>query len=122
MKNVKRIRGSVRQDSEEIKEVGLSTYTKTHFGMFEGKGEMVTLRFTNNLLDAVVDRFGTKGAIYQACDGKHFTVTTKVHLSKPFYGWVFGFGNQAKILSPETVKDEFRSELEKLVRMYEPNE
>ena len=55
----------------------LETYTKTHFGMFEGEGENVTIRFTNNLLDAVVDRFGTKGVIYQAHDTKHFTVTTK---------------------------------------------
>ena len=36
MKDVKRIRGSEREGFAEIGEVDLETYTKTHFGMFEG--------------------------------------------------------------------------------------
>ena len=119
MKDVKRIRGSEREGYEEISKVDLETYTKTHFGMFEGEGENVTIRFTNNLLDAVVDRFGTKGVIYQALDRNHFTVTTKVYLSPQFYGWVFGFGNQVKILRPAKVKQEYAEQLKNLIGMYE---
>ena len=122
MKDVKRIRGSEREGFAEIGEVDLETYTKTHFGMFEGVGENVTIRFTNNLLDAVVDRFGTKGVIYQRHDDKHFTVTTKVYISPQFYGWVFGFGNGAKILKPAKVKREYSELLKKLIGMYEYQE
>ena len=122
MKDVKRIRGSEREGYEEISKVDLETYTKTHFGMFEGEGENVTIRFTNNLLDAVVDRFGTKGDIYQAHDTKHFTVTTKVYLSQQFYGWLFGFGNRAKVLRPTKVKQEYAEQLKKLLGMYEHQE
>ncbi len=122
MKDVKRIRGSEREGYEEISKVDLETYTKTHFGMFEGEGENVTIRFTNNLLDAVVDRFGTKGVIYQAHDTKHFTVTTKVYLSQQFYGWLFGFGNRAKVLRPTRVKQEYAEQLKKLLGMYEHQE
>ena len=122
MKDVKRIRGSEREGYEEISKVDLETYTKTHFGMFEGEGENVTIRFTNNLLDAVVDRFGTKGVIYQAHDTKHFTVTTKVYLSQQFYGWLFGFGNRAKVLRPTKVKQEYAEQLKKLLGMYEHQE
>lgn len=122
MKNVKRIRGSERQGGDDINTVDLATYTKTHFGMFEGVGEIITIRFTNNLLDAVVDRFGTTGVVYCACDSRHFDVTTKVYLSKQFYGWVFGFGNQAKIVASERVRQEFREELKKLIGMYEQTE
>ena len=122
MKGVKRIRGSEREGYQEISKVDLETYTKTHFGMFEGEGEMVTLRFTNNLLDAVVDRFGTKGVIYQELGSKHFTVTTKVYLSQQFYGWLFGFGNRVKIMSPTKVKREYAEELKKLIGMYEYQE
>jgi hypothetical protein len=122
MKDVKRIRGSEREGYEEISKVDLETYTKTHFGMFEGEGENVTIRFTNNLLDAVVDRFGTKGVIYQAHDTTHFTVTTKVYLSQQFYGWLFGFGNRAKVLRPTKVKQEYAEQLKKLLGMYEHQE
>lgn len=122
MKDVKRIRDSEREGHQEVSKIDLETYTKTHFGMFSGEGENVTLRFTNNLLDAVVDRFGTKGVIYQAHDSKHFTVTTKVYLSQQFYGWLFGFGNRVKIMSPANVKREYAEQLQKLIGMYEHQE
>ena len=120
MKNVKRIRDSECEGYQEVSKVDLETYTKTHFGMFSGEGENVTLRFTNNLLDAVVDRFGTKGVIYQAYDNRHFTVTTKVYLSQQFYGWLFGFGNRVKVLSPPNVKHEYKEQLEKILGIYKP--
>lgn len=122
MKDVKRIRGSECEGYQEISKVDLETYTKTHFGMFSGEGENVTIRFTNNLLDAVVDRFGTKGVIYQAHDSKHFTVTTKVYLSQQFYGWLFGFGNRAKVIRPTNVKQEYAEQLKKILGMYEHQE
>ena len=122
MKDVKRIRGSEREGYDAIREVNLETYTKTHFGMFTGEGEYVTIRFTNNLLDAVVDRFGTKDVIYQEYDKTHFTLTSKIHLSQQFYGWVFGFGNRAKILSPAKVQQAYAEQLKKLSGMYETQE
>jgi hypothetical protein len=90
--------------------------------MFEGNSELVTVRFTNDLLDAIIDRFGTDNARYFACDKKHFTVTTRVHLSNPFYGWVFGFGKKAKIISPPVAVDEFRKMVATLSDMYAPDE
>ena len=119
MKDVKRIRGSEREGYAEVSKIDLETYTQTHFGMFEGEGENVTIRFTNDLLDTVVDRFGTKGAIYQKYGDKHFTVTTKIYLSQQFYGWVFGFGNKTKIVGPTKVKRAYAEQLKQLIGMYE---
>lgn len=122
MRNVKRIKGSEREGWEEVKQIDLETYTQTHFNMFEGDSELVTIRFTNDLLDAVLDRFGSKNARYAACDPKHFTVTTRVHLSNPFYGWVFAFGNKAKILRPQRAVDDFAKLVNSLSDMYAPKE
>ena len=122
MKNVKRIKGSEREGYEAIKEIDLETYTKTHFGMYSGEGENVTIRFTNNLLDAVVDRFGTKGVIYREGKKGHFEITTRIHVSPPFYGWVFGFGNKAKILSPAHVVEEYKEHLKTVFDMHEKEE
>lgn len=122
MRNVKRIKGSEREGWEEVKQIDLETYTQTHFNMFTGDSELVTIRFTNDLLDSIIDRFGTKNARYLACDKKHFTVTTRIHLSNPFYGWVFGFGKKAKIISPQKAVDEFAKMIETLSGMYAPEE
>ena len=108
--------------SAEVKEIDLETYTRTHFNMFEGNSELVTVRFTNDLLDAIIDRFGTDNARYFACDKKHFTVITRIHLSNPFYGWIFAFGNKAKIISPQRAVDDFKKLIDKLSRMYEPED
>lgn len=122
MQNVKRIKDSEREGSAEVKEIDLEAYTRTHFNMFEGNSELVTIRFTNDLLDSIIDRFGSDNARYFACDKKHFTVTTRVHLSNPFYGWVFGFGKKAKIISPQKAVDEFAKMIETLSGMYAPEE
>lgn len=122
MRNVKRIKGSECEGSAEVKEIDLKTYTQTHFNMFEGDSELVTIRFTNDLLDAAIERFGTKNARYAMFDKKHFTVTTRINVSNPFYGWVFGFGKKAKILKPQRAVDEMREIVHTLMSMYEPEE
>ena len=119
MRNVKRIKDSEREGWEEVKQIDLETYTQTHFNMFTGDSELVTIRFTNDLLDSIIDRFGTKNARYVACDKKHFTVITRIHLSNPFYGWIFAFGNKAKIISPQRAVDDFKKLIDKLSGMYE---
>lgn len=122
MRNVKRIKGSEREGWEEVKQIDLETYTQTHFNMFAGDSELVTIRFTNDLLDAALERFGSKNARYAAIDNKHFTVTTRIHLSNPFYGWVFAFGNKAKILRPQRAVDDFSKLITSLSGMYSPEE
>ena len=122
MRNVKRIKDSVREGYEEVKEINLETYTQTHFNMFEGDSELITIRFTNDLLDSIIDRFGTKNARYLAYDKKHFTITTRIHLSNPFYGWLFAFGNKAKIIKPQRAVDEMKSLVGKIAGMYDSKE
>ena len=122
MKNVKRIKGSEREGFEEVEKIDLETYTKTHFGMYSGVGENVTIRFTNDLLDAVVDRFGTKDVIYREYDKSHFEITTRIHVSLPFYGWVFGFGNKARILTPANVVEKYKEYLKTVLAMHEKEE
>lgn len=116
MKNVK-YTGIARDGEEEFKKINLEDYSLSHFGMFEGVREHVTLRFTNNLLDTVIDRFGTN-AVYNKVDAKHFSVVVSVAISKQFYGWLCGFGNQVKILAPLSVEKEYKNYLDKIREIY----
>ena len=118
MKGVK-YTGIPRDGEEEFKKIRLEDYTLSHFGMFEGNREHVTLRFTSNLLDTVVDRFGTRDVVFGREDDKHFTVTSSVAVSKQFFGWLCGFGNQVKIISPPNVREDFKNHLSKIQSLYD---
>ena len=76
--------------------------------MYNGEKSRVTLQFTNDLINAVYDRFGKTGdIIYQPKGTKHFTVTVEVEISPQFYGWICSFGNKARITGPKSVKNVF---------------
>jgi predicted DNA-binding transcriptional regulator YafY len=110
--------GEPRDGKEAFAAIDLKTYTKRVFSVFGGKQERVTIRFINPLLDAVVDRFGTKDVQYAKVDETHFSVTAKVEISDQFFGWILGFGKKAKILYPDTVLDQFRAYMDKIREMY----
>lgn len=119
MKSVCRT-GEPREGAEAFSAVDLKTYTKRVFSMFSGEQERVVLSFAMPLLDAVVDRFGNdlSNVWYEKLDDTHFSVTTRVEISGQFFGWLFGFGADAKILEPPTVAEQFSAYLDKVREMY----
>jgi hypothetical protein len=117
MKDI-RFTGEPRDGEEEFKQIDLRTYTKRVFSMYGGEERLVQIRFINPLLDAVVDRFGTKDVQYGKHDETHFVVTANVEISDQFFGWILGFGKKAKILYPDAVLDQFRAYMDKIRDMY----
>ena len=117
MKDI-RFTGEPRDGDDEFKQIDLKTYTKRVFSMYGGEQKLVEIRFINPLLDAVVDRFGTKDVQYAKVDETHFSVTAKVEISDQFFGWILGFGKKAKLLYPDNVIDQFRAYMDKIREMY----
>lgn len=119
MKDI-RTSGEPRDGEKEYAEIGreIKTYTQRVFGMIGGKRLRPTLRFTNDLLDTAIDRFGTKDVQYEKYDAGHFTAAPEVELSKQFFSWLCGFGNKVKIIGPEFVKEEFTAYLDKIRALY----
>ena len=117
MKGVKRI-GEKRIGDKEFFELDMKSYTKRVFSMYGGKEQRVTLQFNAHLLDAVIDRFGKKDARYHKIDERHFEVNVIVDVSKQFFGWLFGFASEVKIVSPVDVKEEFVKYLDKVRKQY----
>lgn len=110
--------GDERDGVEEFEKYDMSAYSKTVFGMFGGEEQKVKLRFANHLVGAVLDRFGRETTVIP--DGsEHFTVTLSVVVSPQFFGWVFGFGSDVEILSPEDVREEMKKQAEDICRNYE---
>lgn len=106
-----------REGLAEFEKTDMSAYTKTVFGMFGGEEQKVKLRFSNHLVGAVLDRFGRDSIIIKDGD-EHFTVTVNVVVSPQFFGWVFGFGKDVEILSPEDVRTEMKKQAEEICRNY----
>lgn len=117
MKDIQRAK-EPRDGDEDFHKIDLRTYTQRVFSMFGGEQKLVEIRFINPLLDAVVDRFGTKDAQYAKVDDTHFSVTTKVEISDQFFGWLLGFGRKAKLVYPDPVIEQFRAYLDKVREMY----
>ena len=92
-------------------------YVKGVFGMFGGERETVKLSVHNRLAGVILDRFGKEITLIPQ-DDEHFTVSVNVAVSPQFYSWVAGLTDQAKILSPQSVKEGMKAFLEAGLKQY----
>ena len=49
---------------------------------------------------------------------EHFTVNVNVVVSQQFLAWVFGFGTDAEIISPEAVRAEMKKQAAMIAEKY----
>lgn len=117
MKSISLCRAA-REGAEVFSQLDMGAYTRKVFGMFSGREEKVTMRFSNRLINPVLDRLGQDVLVIP--DGsEHFTVSADVVVSPVFFAWVAGFGADAKILRPEVVADEMRRHIMSVAAQYE---
>lgn len=81
-------------------------YIRTMFRMYNKEPKTVELICDNDLMDAIIDKFGKDVKTY-AYSLSAFKAEVEVAVSHVFYSWVFGFGGKVKILGPKNVKDEY---------------
>ena len=96
----------------------LSAYSKTMFQMFNGEETDVSIKFENELVGVIYDRFGADVPIVKS-DEQHFICHVKVAVSPHFLSWIISFGNRAEILSPDTVVEQLYSLLRETSKVYE---
>ncbi|MBR3473715.1 MAG: WYL domain-containing protein [Oscillospiraceae bacterium] len=106
-----------REGGEAFRALDMSAYSQHVFGMFAGVPQPVKLRFRNHLAGAVIDRFG-KDVMLVPEGEERFTVTAEVAVSPQFFAWVFGFGEEAEILSPPEVREEAGRQAERIAGLY----
>lgn len=84
----------------------LADFIETKFGMYDGERVGLDLRFANELINPVLDRFGMKTPI--ARDGEeHFIAHVEASISPVFFSWIFQFGDRAQIIMPERIAQEY---------------
>ena len=107
-----------RQGREAFETQDMSAYTRKVFGMFSGREARARLRFENRLAGPVLDRLGTDAMLIPDGEG-HFTVLADVVVSPQFYAWVCGFGDGARILSPQWAAEGYAEHIRAIAALYE---
>lgn len=85
----------------------VSGYTEQAFKMFGGQLEDVVIEFERSLIGSVYDRFGENTRITTTSATK-CTASVKIQISPVFWGWLFQFAGDMKIISPSHLVQECR--------------
>ena len=75
--------------------------------MFGGETVKAKLSFDESLVNVVLDYFGNDIHLIDTNDGR-FTINAEVTGSNVFLGWIFQFGDKAKILEPKSLRDDMK--------------
>ena len=97
----------------------IDNYIKHVFKMFDGTMQTVELKCKKKeIVNSVVDKFGTDVIIEQFDDENTYYITVKVSVSKTFFSWVFQFGEEIEIVSPKSARAEFKKMCQNMLKLY----
>lgn len=121
MRDVRAMISTEREGHSAYNSLNLDTYLRRVFSMYSsGNLKRVKLRFTNDMLDTVIDRFGSGNDLIYIFDSdkRHFSVEVEIDVSDQFFAWVCGFRKKAKIISPPEVEEAFKQFLADITSRY----
>ncbi len=107
-----------RRRDLSIDEETLAKSLRATYNMYGGTEASVVLEMSESLINVIIDRFGD-GVHPNPIGGGKFTVRVDVQISPTFWGWLFQFGNDAKVISPEWVVNDAKNELKKILGGYD---
>ena len=95
----------------QLPEEQIAAFTEQTFKMFGGEVETVTLRFSNELIGVIYDKFGEDTQMIRI-DEDTCVATVTVQISPIFRGWIFQFNGELEIIEPQEIIDTYISLLE----------
>lgn len=115
-----KLSSDAREGFELFKNFNIAEYSKKTFGMFGGKEESIRLLCSNYLAGVFIDRFGEDVSIRPDLNNPdYFIARITVNISPQFYAWLFGLGTGVKILSPESVINDYKNMMESVLSNYD---
>lgn len=97
-----------------VKDGDITAFTETVFKMYGGDLYDVVLEFEDKLIDVVHDKFGEKTKMIRTAEGR-CVASVKVQIAPSFWGWMFQFAGEMKIISPESLMEEYRERARKVL-------
>ncbi len=87
------------------------SWSEMTFKMYSGEETAVTLRCDYDMMDHIIDRFGT-GVPLENITEDTFDISVPVSVSPTFYAWVFQYAGAIRIIEPDSVRDGYLRMLE----------
>lgn len=112
-----KITESKREGKEVFEKFDIAAFSKRTFGMFAGEEETVTLLCDKKLTGVMIDRFGTEVTM-RPYDEAYVQARVNVAVSRPFFGWLTGFGKSVRIIAPEKIVIEYKEYLRDILEQY----
>ncbi len=107
-----------RQGREHFKNFDMAAYARMNFGMFGGKEVKVKLKFKDEMVGVLLDRFGKDITIRPTNEQGWSEANVDVALSDQFLGWIFSLGTNVKIVSPQEVVDRLIGDIKSIQGLY----
>ena len=108
-----------REGKELFDSFDIAAYTRKSFGMYGGEEKSVKLEFENRLVGVVIDRFGKDIPIREDFQNKgYYRTRISVNVSPQFFAWIFGLGKDVKILSPDSVIENYLKAVQEISSLY----
>ena len=111
------VTGDRRQGKDQFEAFNMPRYARSLFGMFGGEEKQVTIEGENSMVGVLIDRFG-KDIPLMPIDENHFRAHVRVAVSKQFLGWIMALGDGVRIVSPEEVVEQMKTEIRRLSAQY----
>ncbi len=99
-----------------IPDEDIAAYTEQAFKMYGGEVRDVVLEFNEKLIDPVHDKFGEDTKMIRTSEGM-CVASVRVQVSPTFWGWIFQFVGEMKIISPEPLMQEYKERAAKVQEM-----
>ncbi len=96
----------------------IAEYRRKAFSMYSSAKEVeMEIEFNKSLISVMMDKFGT--AVHmESTDEKKCRLTAVLHVSPVFFGWCATFGADLRIISPQSVIQEYKKNLKKILELY----
>lgn len=115
MSSVETIDEDITEKAIELR-CEMGCYTEQIFKMYGGELENVTLELDDKLIGVIYDKFGEDTKIVRTGETT-VAASVKAQISPTFFGWLFQFGNQMKVLSPVEVVDGYKKQAKMILEL-----
>ncbi len=88
-------------------ESDIAAFRQQAFKMYGGDLADVVLEFNENLIGVVHDKFGEDTKMIRTAQGK-CVASVQVQISPTFWGWLFQFVGEMRIISPDDLMEEYK--------------
>ncbi len=99
------------------RQLDVQSYIEKHIMMYSGEAVMVRLRCASRFASDVQDQFGSS-LVVRSSNDEYFECSVKVVISRLFFSWLLKYGDGIRILSPDSVIEEYKKVCLEVIGQY----